>query len=250
MKSSVNTRLFALAFALLVGLAPAAARAHGQPAPDGSLADARAALVESAEELKERTSELIRVEEEKAATAEATLVQLQKLSAEGLVAKTEVDAAASTLADSRARVEGLRAQLAEANRQVEVAATLAKAPVLKTHSIATRTTGKYSATASMIRFTGRTSSAVAGLAGVQSFYASTFGRALPISAFGQSATHDRYGYDHRHAVDVAVHPDSPQGRALIGYLQSQGITFLAFRTAIPGVATGPHIHIGRPSGRI
>ena len=37
--------------------------------------------------------------------------------------------------------------------------------------------------------------------------------------------------------------------ALISYLQSHGIPFSAFRTAIPGVATGPHIHIGMPSHR-
>ena len=71
-----------------------------------------------------------------------------------------------------------------------------------------------------------------------------------MSAVGQSATHDRFGYDHQHAVDVPLHPDSAEGRAVISYLQSQGITFTAFRAAIPGVATGPHIHIGRPSNRL
>jgi len=49
---------------------------------------------------------------------------------------------------------------------------------------------------------------------------------------------------------VALHPDSPEGKGLIKYLQDQGIPFLAFRAAIPGVATGPHIHIGNPSRRL
>jgi len=84
---------------------------------------------------------------------------------------------------------------------------------------------------------------------VQAFFSSTFGRPLPLSAVGQSATHDRFGLDHHHAVDVPLHPDSAEGRAVISYLQAQGITFTAFRAAIPGVATGPHIHIGRPSNR-
>jgi hypothetical protein len=35
----------------------------------------------------------------------------------------------------------------------------------------------------------------------------------------------------------------PEGRALIKFLRSEGIPFLAFRGPIPGVATGPHIHI-------
>jgi len=63
-------------------------------------------------------------------------------------------------------------------------------------------------------------------------------------------TLDILGYDHRNAVDVALHPDSAEGKALINHLQNQGIPFLAFRAAVPGVATGPHIHIGNPSHRI
>jgi hypothetical protein len=35
----------------------------------------------------------------------------------------------------------------------------------------------------------------------------------------------------------------------MNYLSSQGIPFMAFRRAVPGSATGPHIHIGKPSQR-
>jgi hypothetical protein len=71
------------------------------------------------------------------------------------------------------------------------------------------------------------------------------------NAQAQSTTSKKErGYDHRNAVDVALHPDSAEGKALINYLQNQGIPFLAFRAAVPGVATGPHIHIGSPSHRI
>jgi hypothetical protein len=58
------------------------------------------------------------------------------------------------------------------------------------------------------------------------------------------------GWDHRNSVDVGLHPDSAEGRALIAYLQNAGIPYLAFRGTIPGVATGPHIHIGSPSHRL
>jgi hypothetical protein len=51
-------------------------------------------------------------------------------------------------------------------------------------------------------------------------------------------------------MDVGVHPDSSEGQALVNYLRKSGIPFLAFRTAVPGSATGPHIHIGPPSGRL
>jgi hypothetical protein len=36
---------------------------------------------------------------------------------------------------------------------------------------------------------------------------------------------------------------------LIGYLRQSGIPFIAFRNAVPGAATGAHIHIGKPSLR-
>ena len=51
-------------------------------------------------------------------------------------------------------------------------------------------------------------------------------------------------------MDVGINPTSTEGQALIAYLQANGIPFGAFRQAIPGVATGPHIHIGMPSHRL
>ena len=64
------------------------------------------------------------------------------------------------------------------------------------------------------------------------------------------ALHDRWGYDHHNAMDVGLSPDSAEGRALMEYLHAAGIPFMAFRFAIPGTATGPHIHVGRPSHRV
>jgi len=101
-----------------------------------------------------------------------------------------------------------------------------------------------------MRYSGVSNFALTNLASVQNFFATKFGRALPTSAIGQSATHNQLGYDPRNAVDVALHPDSAEGQALIDYLRSQGIPFLAFRGAVPGVATGAHIHIGSPSHRL
>lgn len=84
---------------------------------------------------------------------------------------------------------------------------------------------------------------------VASFFLDRFGRSLPVGAFGQSDLHTRWGLDHRNGMDVSLHPDSPEGRALINFLRTAGIPFLAFRGPIPGVATGPHIHVGNPSPR-
>jgi len=84
---------------------------------------------------------------------------------------------------------------------------------------------------------------------VENFFFTKFGHPLPTSAFGQSEIHDRWGLDHRQGLDVGLHPDSAEGAALVDFLRSEKIPFLVFRHAIPGVATGPHIHIGLPSHR-
>ncbi|MDQ3666902.1 MAG: hypothetical protein M3410_10060 [Acidobacteriota bacterium] len=82
---------------------------------------------------------------------------------------------------------------------------------------------------------------------VESFFRAKFGRSLPLGAFGQSYLHTRWGLDHRNGMDVSLHPDSPHGRALINFLKTEGIPYLAFRGPIPGVSTGPHIHVGNRS---
>jgi hypothetical protein len=92
--------------------------------------------------------------------------------------------------------------------------------------------------------------ALSDAARVESFFQKRFGRPLPVTAYGQSELHRRWGYDHRRSMDVGLHPDSAEGRALIAFLAREGIPFLGFRTAIPGVASAPHIHVGLPSRRL
>jgi hypothetical protein len=84
---------------------------------------------------------------------------------------------------------------------------------------------------------------------VEKFFVSKFKRPLPLSAFGQSDLHTRWGLDHRNGMDVGLHPDSVEGRALVEFLRAESIPFLVFRGPVPGVATGPHIHIGNRSSR-
>jgi hypothetical protein len=84
---------------------------------------------------------------------------------------------------------------------------------------------------------------------VEEFFVSKFKRPLPLTAFGQSDLHTRWGLDHRNGMDVGLHPDSVEGRALVEFLRTQSIPFLVFRGPVPGVATGPHIHIGNRSPR-
>jgi hypothetical protein len=191
--------------------------------------------------------ELLRLLEDEQKSASASLVQLRQLYAEGLIARIELEEGEQNLAAIQVKVEETRNQIASSERMAEIQNTtdLAKGrPALVKPTLLPRNLKK---TASILRSQSTATWSIANLFSIQQFFSNTFGRALPTSAVGQSATHNRLGYDHRNAVDVALHPDSVEGRTLISYLQSAGIPFLAFRSAIPGVATGPHIHIGSPS---
>lgn len=85
---------------------------------------------------------------------------------------------------------------------------------------------------------------------IEDFFLAKFKRKPPLTAFGQSELHTRWGLDHRNGMDVGLHPDSVEGRALIEFLRKESIPFVAFRGPVPGVATGPHIHIGSRSPRL
>lgn len=204
-------------------------------------------LIESTETTKATSQQLLRLQENEVASLTASTDQLRQLYSEGLIARLELEKAEQDLIAANARVDETRLQIANAERvvlEIKKAEDLAKAkPLVKSTLL------PLNSAASVLRSTTGSWS-IASLASIQQFFAKTFGRVLPTSAIGQSATHNRMGWDHRNAVDVGLHPDSDEGRALISYLQSAGIPFLAFRSAIPGVATGPHIHIGSPSHRI
>lgn len=77
-----------------------------------------------------------------------------------------------------------------------------------------------------------------------------FSRPLPISALGATALHRALGFDHRGRVDVALHPDQPEGKWLRQLLEQLQVPYFAFRSYVPGASTGAHIHIGPPSGRL
>lgn len=77
-----------------------------------------------------------------------------------------------------------------------------------------------------------------------------FGKVLPVSAMGETATHRTLGFDHRGRVDVAINPDQSEGIWLRSVLKKAGIPYFAFRSAVRGKATGAHIHLGPPSLRL
>jgi hypothetical protein len=85
---------------------------------------------------------------------------------------------------------------------------------------------------------------------VERAFEQRFAKPLPVSAMGETAVHKALGFDHRGRVDVAVNPDQPEGKWLRGFLATNKIPYFAFWQAVPGKATGAHIHIGPMSTRI
>lgn len=84
---------------------------------------------------------------------------------------------------------------------------------------------------------------------ISSAFQRQFGKSLPVSAKGDTALHRSLGFDHRGRVDIALNPDQREGAWLRSYLQKLKLPYYAFRAAIRGKATAPHIHLGPPSTR-
>jgi len=102
----------------------------------------------------------------------------------------------------------------------------------------------------MIRFDGNGLFNLGDLTAISSQFERRFHRVLPISALGQTLVHQAMGLDHRNRADIALSPDQPEGVWLRRLLEKLNIPYLAFRNAMPGAATAPHIHIGTESTRL
>ncbi len=236
-----------------------ASQSFAQATNSTSSSPATTPLVDAATKFKTTSEELLHLQTDAIKKSTEQVELLRQLYSEGLIAKVELDAGEQSLADATAKLAATRNEISSSDKLISDlrnAEALARSQALKPSpglvkpTLWTRSPVGLSATATILRSSGNGSWSLASLSSVQQFFSANFVRGLPMSAVGQSATHNRLGYDHRNAVDVALHPDSAEGRALISYLQSNGIPFLAFRAAVPGVATGPHIHIGNPSHRL
>ncbi|MGH7796210.1 MAG: hypothetical protein ACREQ2_15170 [Candidatus Binatia bacterium] len=164
---------------------------------------------------------------------------------QGLIARDDVLRAEHALAEARLRVDQDKRWLAETGMAITEATMrdeLLRLPGLPV--------GGYRETHTLLRFNGGALWSLGQVAKIERFFKETFSRSLPISALGQTPTHDRLRFDHRDAMDVALHPDSEEGQSVLNFLRQAGIPFVAFRNAVPGSSTGAHIHIGKPSPRL
>lgn len=208
-------------------------------------AELKAEIIRKAEEYKKNIADVIALLELEV-KREALVIEKQRVLVEvGAVAKQDIQKGEASLAVTQAKLDAARKQIADTDiliAEVRADEQLAKMPPVPV--------GGYRMTSALIRYNGPYRWVLSDSARVQSYFISSFGRQLPISAYGQTAVHDRMGFDHSNSIDVAVHPDSTEGKMLMNYLRSVGIPFIAFRQAVPGSATGAHIHVGSPSRRI
>lgn len=203
-------------------------------------------LVGALKEYRASLEELLTLQQKDLAVASEQRERWRDLFARELVSKRELEERESAVGIAEGKVEETRQNIMVADHAIAEAAaagTLA--------SLSPLAPGGYQRTASLIRFNGQAGwSLRSGTPKLQAFFAARFGRPLPISAFGQTPLHDRMGFDHHDALDVAVHPDSSEGRALMDHLRGAGIPFIASWGAVPGSTSGAHIHVGQPSPRI
>ena len=204
-------------------------------------------------EYKSNLEQLLTLYEGESKRAEAQLANVKELLAQGLVTRSELETAENSVTRTREKVAEAQAQLKSADVLVAeglVEAEAEESPRKVRPSPAGRAVNALVQTTAYIRYGGARAWSLSEAAGIKQFFARRFGRELPIGAFGQSALHNRWGYDHRNAMDVGLSPDAADGQALMEYLRANGIPFTAFHFAVPGKATGPHIHVGLPSHRI
>lgn len=233
-----------LVAALLATSAPAADRAAA-PAP--SAAGTRASeVIATLADYRAKLEALVPIYEADLARAIEKREQWRELLGRGIISRKEFETTETAVAATQHKLEDTRRAIAEADHAM-VEATTARALA----GLAPLGRGGYEQTATLIRYNGPTAwSLKTGAAKVEQFFATRFGRPLPVSAYGQTALHERMGLDHRDALDVAVHPDSPEGRALMEYLREAGIPFIAAWGVVPGATSGAHIHVGQPSPRL
>jgi hypothetical protein len=241
-----------LAALCLLSLLTGAARSHAQGPGTGAgrtpnRLEKTAADVIAATQNYRAALERVLAIYEREVTRLSKLAELrQELYERGVLSRHEFEDGQKAQAEARKNMLETRQALEDTDRiliEAQVAQVLARLTPLPR--------GSYEESPSLVRFNGLGPwSLVRDTPMLQQFFMSRFGHALPISAYGQTALHDRMGLDHRGALDVAVHPDSLEGRLLMDYLRTAGIPFIAAWGAIPGSASGAHIHVGQPSPRM
>jgi hypothetical protein len=243
----IVSRALILSAALLSAL-PAARTpwAAGVAAAPGSAEEWAAEVVATLKVYRTSLDTLMSLREQELARAIKLREQRREFLERGIISRKEFGETEAAAERAEDKVEETRRAITAADQAMAEATTaraLASLPPLGP--------GGYEQSVGLIRYNGPAAwSLTVDTPRLRQFFAARFGRPLPVSAFGQTPLHDRMGFDHKDALDVAVHPDSPEGRTLMDYLRAARIPFIASWGAVPGSSSGAHIHVGQPSPRI
>ena len=240
-------RALILSAVLASAFLPARAPWAAEPAPAPVSARERAAeIVATLKEYRASLDILLPLREQELAGAIKRREQRRELLERGIISRKEFEETEAAVTRAEEKLEETRRAIVAADHMMAEATTVRALAGLRPLG-----PGGYQQSAGLIRYNGPAVwSLTADTPKLQQFFAARFGRPLPVSSYGQTPLHDRMGLDHRDALDVAVHPDSPEGRALMDYLRAAGIPFIAAWSAVAGSASGAHIHVGQPSPRI
>ena len=216
--------------------------------PVSELSRLRDDYIKATKDYKASLERLLAIYENNVKKADEKLVNAKKLFDEGLISRSQVEEDERLVKTEQEKVSETRKQMASADSQIAdvLVESEADAEMAKNLRIAK---GGLIRTTAFTRYNGTSGWGLNDAWKIERFFQDSFHKPLPIAVFGQGAIHDRWRLDHRNAMDIQLHPDGVEGQALQNFLQKNGIPYSAFRSAIPGTATGPHIHIGRPSHR-
>jgi hypothetical protein len=165
----------------------------------------------------------------------------QKLLEMGAIARVEMSAAETEL-ETRRHVLDLareRVRLIEAQRQMAIEEQNLE------HALESGTSRR-----AMVKFDGSGRFSANDFETIAVDFEAQFHYPLPVTARGQTPLHQSLGLDHRGKIDVGLNPEQPEGIWLRRLLEQRQIPYIAFRAAVPGSATAPHIHLGPGSLRI
>ncbi len=193
--------------------------------------------------LPEQADQMVTIAQKIVLRKQRSMIEMQQLVSSGVISRAEAEASGADfdraqtelhLAETRAR---LMQQMAESLRIQKMIASY-ETQAESHPDWAGKVYTKYDGNGVFRRD---------DLSKIEFAFTTKFAKPLPISADGETALHRSLGFDHRGRVDVAVNPDQPEGIWLMKYLQTNRIPYFAFRMAVPGMATGAHIHIGTSS---
>jgi len=221
-----------------------AATAAVRQSAQKKLAATRALLIERMKASRQKLAESLPYYEGEIENQRADYEHKKQLYQARAISLADVEESGRRLANTQQTKEQIERWITEDDIALALTPEAAEE---QTERLAALPPGGFDQTASYIRYNGAGPWSLADTRKVARFFLAHFGHALPISAFGQSSTHDRMSLDHRDAVDVPISPDSEEGRGLMSYLRRNRIPFMAFRRRIPAMSTGAHIHIGPPS---